>query len=723
MRRRRTALHAGLLLAALAAALPADAQVEVDAETQVRSIRFSGVKVFAEAELKEAIVTRDRGAAYGLRKALAALPVVDPPAPRIFSPIELQRDVVRLRRRYRDAGFLEARVRYEVERDPKENLIDIVFRIEQGPPARISATSIAGPDSVSPVSIPDSLARSWRSVETSVARLRGDRLDMAVVRKSQERIRGWWRDRGHPSAEAPVLLDVDSVRHEASVRFVVLPGAPARFGPITIAGSPSISAHTILRELPFQEGDPYSAAALSEGRTELQQFEIVRTASFDISTPAAGAPAGPAPGQELPVSVKIFEARPRMMTGAVGYDSDAGCSAEARWGHRNFAGAGRTLTFSAVAQTGWLALAENPDVRYRATLSLLQPYFLSRRMSGVVSPFVEQRDDATDRSLEYGSNFTVILRSAPSRSASLDYRLSRRRIYEYRLEDVTGGDVDLLTLLSYASQGFLDSLGTTLNNSVLTLSGRLGVLDQATNPRRGWLFRPAVQLTAPPGATSSEYWRVDATLYGFLPIRRIGVLTGRIGGGRLLPFGKSLPNAEESPAVKLLQLRDVLETAGGSEDVRGWGYRMLGPKFPDIRFGQDGDTAYAEVDGYVPLGALSQSTFSVDLRLPVPGMGPRFGSRIFLDGGRVWTGDDRFDTGTDPYGQEDWFYSTGAGLDLITPVGPIRLSLAYKLNPSLTDLVDAADLLAARRSGQPIESLPREQSRRWQIHFAIGTGL
>jgi outer membrane protein insertion porin family len=421
--------------------------------------------------------------------------------------------------------------------------------------------------------------------------------------------------------------------------------------------------------------------------------------------------------------VNLLEAKPHQMTGAVGYDSDAGCSAEARWTHRNFAGAGRTLTLSAVARTGWLALAENPDIRYRAAVSLLQPYVFHRRMSGVISPFVEERDDATDHSLEYGSNFTLILRTGTMRSVSLDYRLSRRRIYEYRLEDVTGGDVDLLTLLSYASQGFLDSLGTTLNNSRLTLSGRVGSLDHPANPREGWMFRPTVQVTAPREATSTEYWRLDGTLYGFLPLRRVGVLTGRIGGGRLLPFGKSLPSPDEGPAVKLLQMRDVLETAGGSEDVRGWGYRMLGPKFPDIRFGQDGDTTTTHVEGYVPLGALQQATFSVDLRMAMPGMGPKFGSRLFLDGGRVWTGDPTFDTGTDPYGQKDWFYSAGAGLDLITPVGPIRLSLAYKLNPSITDLVDAGDLLAATRTGQPFEDLPRHESRRWQFHFAIGTGL
>jgi len=543
------------------------------------------------------------------------------------------------------------------------------------------------------------------------------------VRNHLERIRNWWRDRGHPSADARGLLDSDSLRREMRIRFVVLPGAPARFGPITIAGHPSISEHVIRRELPFRTGNPYSAAALSEGRTELQQLEIVRTASFEISQPGAESPALPGAGQELPVRVSLFEAKLHQMGGDFGYDSDAGLSAEARWGHRNFTGSGRTLTISAVAQTGLLALADNPDERYRGSVSLLQPYAFHRRMSAVLSPFIEQRDDHSDRSLEFGSNLTLILRTAPNRSASLDYRIARRRIYEYKLEDVTGGDVDLLTLLAYASQGFLDSLGTTLNSSRLTLSGRLGTLDHPANPRRGFLVRPVVQVTAPSGANSTEYWRLDGTLYGFVPLRRWAVLTGRVGAGQLIPFGKSLPGPDETPAKKLLQMRDVLETAGGSEDVRGWGYRMLGPKFPDIRFGQEGDSTYTDVSGYVPLGALSQASFSIDLRLPLPGLGAQLGSRLFLDGGRVWTGDPRFDDGKDPYGQEKWFYATGAGLDLRTPVGPLRFSVGYKLNPSVTDLAEARDLLRGRVDGQPIDELPLHNSHRWQFHFAIGSGL
>jgi len=72
------------------------------------------------------------------------------------------------------------------------------------------------------------------------------------------------------------------------------------------------------------------------------------------------------------------------------------------------------------------------------------------------------------------------------------------------------------------------------------------------------------------------------------------------------------------------------------------------------------------------------------------------------------------------HGQENTFYATGAGVDVRTPVGPIKMGVGYKLNPSLTDLVDPAVLLQAAADGKPVDDLPRDQSRRWQFYLAIG---
>jgi outer membrane protein assembly factor BamA len=255
--------------------------------------------------------------------------------------------------------------------------------------------------------------------------------------------------------------------------------------------------------------------------------------------------------------------------------------------------------------------------------------------------------------------------------------------------------------------------------SAFTLSGTVGRLDDAANPRRGAIVRPAVQITIPPSSTS--HYRLDVSANGYVPVSRSAVLATRVRIGRLFPFGKSVPGEADDPTVKFLQLRDVAFTAGGTGDVRGWEDRLLGPKAPDIRFTSEGDSLIpSSVEGYVPYGAFTRATFSLELRVPVPGM-PKLGSIVFLDGGRVWTNDARFEMQGDPYGQEQLFFATGAGVHMRTPVGPIEFSVGYKLNPSVVDLVEAEDLVDAILAGEDVDSMPRKNSRRWQFHLAIGT--
>ncbi len=125
---RRAALLAFAL--ALALATPARAQIEVDAATQVRSIRFEGVESISQRTLTGAMRTRPFAPLRAVQVLFGKLPVVPGPAPRPFSPLELQKDVVRLRRAYARSGFVEATIRYDVVKDEKKNLLDITFVVD-----------------------------------------------------------------------------------------------------------------------------------------------------------------------------------------------------------------------------------------------------------------------------------------------------------------------------------------------------------------------------------------------------------------------------------------------------------------------------------------------------------------------------------------------------------------------------------------------------------------
>ena len=728
--RRSCALISVLIVLGFVA--PASAQVRVDGATEVRSLQFSGVKALNEHRLEKVLQTRARGPAYGLRRALGKLPLIPDPATHPFSPLTLQEDVVRLRGAYAASGFFHTGVRYDVRRDDAKNLLDITFLIDEGPPTLVADVVVKARDSLATLPVPEGEQSSWDGAQRAAFKQRGGRLVVDDARKARDKLEKWWRNRGFPRAEVATALGVDSTGSRAWLTYRVAPGSFARFGDLKVEGAETISDVTVGKMVPIHRGDPYSESALEQAALDLQKLDIVRVAKVDVpalgpadstfeSATPASAPAAEPVDPVLPPRVRITEGDRRLIGGDVGYVTDAGFTTEARWSHRNFWGGGRSLTLTGIAQTGWLALVDDPDIRYRLSLSLKQPAFGHRHVSGIISPFVEHRDDSQDLSTQIGLNTTLIYQRRALNSVSLDYQVARREVKQYRFGDLASGDIDLFTFLVHVAQGLVDSLGSHVNSSTVTLSGTYGMLDDPANPRQGAIARPAFQVTAPTSISSTAYWRIDASANGFVPLGRSIVIATRARFGQLFPFGKSVPGPGEDPRAKFLQLHDAAFTAGGTGDVRGWENRLLGPKVPDVRFNTVGDSLVPFTEGYDPYGGLARATFSIEARMPVPRLGPSFGSVLFLDGGRVWTSDERFGLRDDPNGQDELFFAAGGGFTLRTPVGPIEVSAGYKLNPSVTDLVDAQDALAGAQAGIPLESLPRHSNRRWQFHLAIGT--
>ncbi|HET9952500.1 MAG TPA: BamA/TamA family outer membrane protein [Candidatus Eisenbacteria bacterium] len=666
--------------------------------------------------MREATTLRGRGAGAAIQSAFAWLPFVSKPEPVLFDPRELQRDVVRLRRLCADEGFPRARIRYDVRKDDEHNRVDVTMIVDQGPPLILRDVRIEAADSAATLAIPEDERRGWEKLQRSLGKMKNDPMRRQGLARIEREVGAWWQERGHPYARTTIEVEVDSSRNEAIVQARVDPGTFARVSDVVVEGTSAIRPDVVERELPFREGDRYSSKKISEGQRDVQSIQMVRLALVDL-------PAGQPRDSTVEVRVRVTEAEPRLVSGALGFGSETGIAADASWTHRNVGGRAQSLTFAGVAQTGWLAIDDNPDTRYRGSVTLKEPYFFDRHASLLITPFVEFRDDVQDRSLQYGVDLTPLYQFSPLYSVALTYGISRRDVYEYRFGDFTSGDVDLLTLLQQGAQALLDTLGTGIRKSQFTLTATVGSLDEPAMPHHGVLFRPSLLVTTPEGLNSSEYSRFDGAFFAYAPLGRRTTLAVRATAGRLFPFGKSLPGPNDDPTIKFLQLRDVTFTAGGSNDVRGWGNRLLGPKFPDIRSEESGDTTRLVAEGYVPVGGFQRFAGSIELQLPLPGVGPNWGANVFLDAGRVWTSDDRFSHGIYAGEQERMFYSTGAELAIRTPVGPIRLGAGYKLNPSTVDVVDSADLLEAVTAGRPIEDLPKHKRWRWQMHLAIGSSF
>ena len=711
MRSERAALVLALLLAGSPLAAQ-DALTGVGPKTQVKSIefRFTGGQTLLERDLRPHIALTERGGAVGLRRTFGWVPLVPSVGNHPFKPIELQRDVVRLRNLYVLSGFLKAKVDYDVHYDAKEDLVDVAFLIEEGPPVQLRDIRFVARDSSPPAIDPD-LKEEWDQFVRAEREV-GGRFGEGERRGLAERTARWLRNRGYPfgAAEANALVDTAAYRTDVVVR--VQPGLRAKVREFAVTGNKTVPAKDLTRQLPIEAGDWYDAAELEEGRARLAQFPIVRLASLNV-------PRGSADDSSVVVRVGMTENPPQQVSGEAGLISNGGLSGEVDWMHRSFMHGLRTFTVSATAQTGLLALETPAEQRYRLALTFFQPYVGTRRLSAAGGPFVEYRDDLRDRSQAIGFEGTLVYATSPLRSISLGYSLSHREVFDFGFSDDLD-PIEFLPLLGLEDSAAVGSLGTIFNRSTLTLDGSWGKLDAFANPRRGYVLRPRASVTLP-GFNTSEYLLLDFGATGFYPLtERIG-FTLRSSVGRIFPYGRSVDDAlDESAFVSLLRLRDVTFSAGGSRDVRGWGSQLVGPKLPEVRVRQEAGQDVYFAERYTPVGGLSRLHASAEVQMPLPGFGDKWQTFAFLDGARIWTSDERFDPNAGELGEDRFFMGTGVGIGYETVVGAVEVALGYKLNPSALDVRDPDDVLQALRAGEPIDSKPTDSMRRFQLHFSIG---
>jgi len=682
----------------------------IDADTRVASVGLA----FEDTETLDRSAILERVGLVGpslldrVRGVVDVLPLIESTRPHPFSGLEMARDAARIERFYGERGFPDAEVDYEVMLDADENSVKVTYRITEGRPMIL--TSIAIEPAAEALPLDSASAREWARLEEDLQSETGSRLGESERVRIRSRPLSWLRRRGYPYANVTDTLVVDSAEASARLRLRYDAGVRARVDTIVIEGRDALGYSTLRREIPIDRGDWFSEARMAEGQRQVLGLGLVRLALFDV------APDQPR-DSTVALRLRVEEGRPRLVSGELGYATERGVLTEARWDHRDFLGGARNLTVSAVANTGWFAASADVDRRYGASATLRQPWLFDYRLSGSLRPFVEYRDDIRDESFIWGGDASVLFERGALKRASATLTTSSRRVID--APDVTArGDLpDTLLLTSTPVD-----IGTVFT-SRLGVDIVYGEVDDPLGPRDGYITRVSAELAGPAGISEVEYTRLEAGLTGFLPLSRRTGVVARASAGRLFPHGASVPTGPDDVLPVLLELRDAVFTAGGTGDVRGWGNGQLGPKVPDLRLTRRGDSISASADRYVVLTGLARATASLELRLPFPLLGPDHGTHLFLDAGRVWNPDDRFrdpDLPADPLGQEDVFYGTGFGVEFGTLVGPLRIDLGYKLNPSPLDLRDPGAVARALVSGQPLSSVPTESIRRWHLHVAIG---
>jgi len=714
----RAGVLLGIVLLALGA-LPARAQAPlylVDRETTVSQISFKFVEqqTFAADRLMQQIATGAPSFFDRVKTTFGWLPLVPPPNRYRFDPVTLQRDVVRLRRFYQQNGFLEPRIDYPASQlDTTANTIHVIFSIDEGPPVIIQSADFYGADSThyAVQQFDGALRDAWVGFRDRASFRIGERYTEFGRVQVEDEVRRWLQNQGFAFAQVHSEARIDTTGFTADIRFFVDAGPRGRFAEIEVEGNQSVSRRIVERELPFRAGDYFSYDRMIDGQRQLFGLNLFRVALADL-------PSQPV-DSTVRVRYRVREASLRYLTAQSGYGTSVGFSTEGQWSHRNFLGAARNLTVGLVAETGFLtdvgvfggpSPGIIPDRRFRGSVSLRQPYFLTTDLSASIEPFIEYRRDARlepsqvflgVNARDFGLNTTLIYEFLPFRTVSLRHSFSRSFQYTRSLPDTTFQDPSAPQTVG----------GDLFNRSVFSANATLGKVDDFLNPTRGFQVRPSAELAGTVLGSSIEYARLSNELNGYIPLGGGIELATRLFVGRLWPIGRSrsiLSNPGDSLfAIYENRFDNIRFYVGGSNDLRGWRSELAGDKRARALVEQrtTAEGVRRDTTGFIfePIGGNTKLTANLELRLPFPGLNSDWRTAIFLDAGQARESS---------FAPTALRFGTGAGIRYRTPVGYLRLDLAYKLNPGPLDLRAPRDVLEGTAD-------PRFLNR-FRVHIGIG---
>ena len=699
-----------------------------DSDTQVSKISFrfeKGVEPTFEADvLQDQIVTQapnfwNRFDRFNPFRQSRTFP---------FDPIELQKDVVRLRQFYNQNGFPQPTISYATSRlDTASNKIHIRLAIQEGPPLFIKHVEVLD-TSGQPIQVPEKDQKSWSGFIASFDQIIDTRYTEVEQLRIQDRLYAWFQNSGYAFVEVEAAPEINNAERAAVLRLYVNTGPIGYISSVQIEGNESVSEQVLLRELPFEVGDRFSSRKLREGQQELFGLNLFRVALADLPPQDADS--------TVDVRIRVNEAKPRFITAETGYSPQDGIGLEGEWTNRNFFGSARNFSANMIAHTGILGstgrlneenvVGKLPARLFRTSVSLKQPYLFSSKLSGIISPFIEFQNDpqlAASNGFfdinrrEFGFSTTLIYELYPFRPISAQYTFSR--------------------LLSLSSGSQLTGLlaRDLYNKSTFRISGTFGKTDNYISPNRGFLFKPFFETAGSVFSSGLQYTKAGLEFVNYLPISSKFDLSNRLFYGELWPTRESkralsgrscsldvvtTQNSTETEQCLIYENRfdPVFFYAGGGSDVRGWTFQLLGPKVAraDTLFDANGvaqfdDNGNPEFTNFVfeRIGGTTKLIGNIELRRKLSGLGSEWQGAAFFDFGQI---------SNDRIRLQDFHYALGAGIRYNTFIGVIRVDIAYKLNPSNFDLItpENAFLLDQGLSN----SLDKRFFRRFGLHLSIG---
>ncbi len=586
-----------------------------------------------------------------------------------FSRALLERDRDVLVDLYRSNGFRDATVKADVLQNYGGKAQDLAVKIfiDEGPQWFVADLELAG---VNP--------RLLDTIGSLLTSTPGQPFSVVNVANDRDSILNWYYNNGYPEATFDALTIPVEGEQRVELRYTVNEGRRNFVRDVLVSGLRVTQPELVANRILVSPEEPLSQGAIVETQRQLYDLGIFAKVDVAVQNPA---------GRERNkyVLMHVEEARRyslnlgigaefgRLGGGGASFDSPAGAAGfsprvQVSLGRSNFGGLGHTAS-------GTVRVSR---FQRRALLNYFAPQF--RGNEAVNLTF----SNLIDRSQDIRTFTSTRLESA----VQIGQRLSRANTLQYRIivrnvsldEETLKIDPNLIPIFS-------QPVSVTVFSSSFIQDRRDDPLDST----RG--VYNTVDFGYAPGvlARAAGYTRLSARNSTYHRLRRNLVLarTATIGW---------LYNLQDSPVPLAERFY-----AGGANSHRGFPENQAGQRDP--------------VTGF-PVGGNAFLFFGTELRFPL--LGDNLSGVLFHDMGNVYSSLSSISWRYRQRDRADFDYTVqagGIGIRLKTPVGPVRVDLAYAPNsPRFVGFRGTRDDLI-NQTGR--FNVP-QRVRPFQFHFSIG---
>jgi outer membrane protein assembly complex protein YaeT len=603
---------------------------------RLRSVSIAGNRYFKSSDIRERMFMAP--VAFNLRRGR-------------YSEAFRRKDEENISDLYRANGFRDVKVSSVVDRNyqGKAGDVAVTLKIDEGAQWLVDNVTVTGVNKV-----------EGAEVMSGLACIRGEPFAEVTLAGDRNQTLTYYYEHGFPQADFKATWKVSQTPHHVDVTYTIVEGDRQYVRGVITSGLRTTRQRLVDKKTTLHEGDPLSPVEQIEIQKRFYDLGIFARVDTAIQNPdgqidhkyvlynfeeANRYSVGVGLGAQVARFGTPSTTSLSSPAGATGFSPEISLDVS----RLNFLGIGHTVTLRGLYSS----------IEQKGSLTYLAPRFQN----------VEGRNITFTTLYENSLNVRTFASKREEASVQLSQKFSKSMtgLFRFAYRRVSVSDVVIPTLL-------VPQLLQPVRIGMLSANLAQDRRDNAADPHRGMYTSFDIGVAGRFFGSQRSFGRAlvrNATYYG---------LTKNVVLARQTQFGVIEPFAAPSGLTEQ-QSVPLPERffGGGADSLRAFPFNQAGPRDVGTALVPGGPTSQAT--GF-PLGGNALFVNNVELRFPF--IGENIQGVIFHDMGNVFSTLSDISLRFHQRNPQDFNYTAhavGFGVRYRTPIGPIRVDLAYSINP------------------------------------------